>query len=58
MRSARRAANAARVWSLPAGERVPARSWSRKAEGLLQRGLDLDDDVTVRMIGSQRLCPT
>ena len=28
-----------------------------QAEGLLQRGLDLDDDVTVRMIGSQRLCP-
>ena len=28
-----------------------------QVEGLLQRGLNLDDDVTVRMIGSQRLCP-
>ena len=28
-----------------------------QAEGLLQGGLDLDDDQAVRMIGSQRLCP-
>ena len=28
-----------------------------QAEGLLQRGLDLEDDQAVRMIGSQRLGP-
>ena len=28
-----------------------------QVEGLLQRGLNLDDDVTVRTIGSQRLYP-